>query len=181
MRTLTYNEFLLTLHFKGNSPMDMRKIRKLIELIQETGIAEIEIREGEESVRIRSVDTQAASAAPVTHYVQAAAPVAAAAPSAAAPAPIAAPTPNNATDDSAAHAKNAVKAPMVGTVYLCPSPGAPAFIEVGKTVKAGDTLCLIEAMKMFNQIEAEKAGVIKAILVDNGMPVEFNQPLVVIE
>ncbi len=153
--------------------MDMRKIRKLIELIQETGIAEIEIHEGEESVRISRETTRVAPqmmAAPTTYSLpEAQAPQQPAAAPAAAPAPV-----ENAN-------KHSVKAPMVGTVYLSPSPGAKAFIQVGQTVKAGDTLCLIEAMKMFNQIEADKAGVVTAILVESGVPVEFNQPLVVIE
>lgn len=155
--------------------MDLRKIRKLIELIQETGIAEIEIHEGEESVRI---SREVARAAP---QLVASAPTTYALPEAQAATPAANTAP--ATDHAApAHAnKHSVKAPMVGTVYLSPSPGAKAFITVGQTVKPGDTLCLIEAMKMFNQIEADKAGTITAILVDNGIPVEFNQPLVVIE
>lgn len=155
--------------------MDMRKIKKLIELIQETGIAEIEIREGEESVRIsresnRMVPmmnmpaTYSAVAAPEAAPVRSAAPVE--------PQPAAV---------SALANKHTLKAPMVGTVYLSPSPGAKAFIQVGQSVKIGDTLCLIEAMKMFNQIEADKAGTITAILVESGVPVEFNQPLVVIE
>ena len=156
--------------------MDMRKIRKLIELIQETGIAEIEIHEGEESVRI-SRETKNAPAMismPQTytlppemqHHHTPTAPTA------------------NAPDTASATAhtnKHSVKAPMVGTVYLSPSPGAKAFIQVGQTVQAGDTLCLIEAMKMFNQIEADKTGTVTAILVESGVPVEFNQPLVVIE
>ncbi|MDR3478894.1 MAG: acetyl-CoA carboxylase biotin carboxyl carrier protein [Gammaproteobacteria bacterium] len=149
--------------------MDMRKIRKLIELIQETGIAEIEIREGEESVRI-SRDSH--HAAPT--YISAPPQMQAAAPAPLAPAVApepAAPVAN----------KHSIKAPMVGTVYLSPSPGAKPFIEVGQTVKSGDTLCLIEAMKMFNQIESDKSGTVTAILVDTGMPVEFNQPLVVVE
>ncbi len=152
--------------------MDLRKIRKLIELIQETGIAEIEIREGEESVRI-SRESSKVSAPPVytapapamTHTVSETKPTVAEAPAAVNP---------NAN-------KHTVKAPMVGTVYLAPSPGAKVFVAVGQTVKAGDVLCLIEAMKMFNQIEADKAGIISAILVDTGAPVEFNQPLFVIE
>jgi acetyl-CoA carboxylase biotin carboxyl carrier protein len=158
--------------------MDMRKIRKLIELIQETGVAEIEIREGEESVRISRVSNmpmqQTMMAAPVQqHYAPAPAP--------AATAPTAlpnAPEPHAAAVD--AH-KHTVKAPMVGTVYFAPSPGAKAFVEVGQQIKAGDTLCLIEAMKMFNQIEADKTGKVTAILVQSGSPVEFNEPLVVIE
>jgi acetyl-CoA carboxylase biotin carboxyl carrier protein len=154
--------------------MDMRKIRKLIELIQETGVAEIEIREGEESVRIsRVIANQTpmyASPAPMQHYAPPAGNHENYAP-AAVPAPAA----------PAAPAKHTVKAPMVGTVYFAASPGAKSFIEVGQQVKAGDTLCLIEAMKMFNQIEADKTGVISAILVGNGSPVEFDEPLVVID
>ena len=152
--------------------MDMRKIRKLIELIQETGIAEIEIHEGEESVRISRESNKAAPAMismPPTYTLPAEAPRAAE--QAAAPA----------AEPAAPVNKHSVKAPMVGTVYLSPSPGAAPFIQVGQTIKAGDTLCLIEAMKMFNQIEADKTGTITAILVDTGVPVEFNQPLVVIE
>lgn len=162
--------------------MDMRKIRKLIELIKETGIAEIEIREGEESVRItREVNK------PGTFLTQAAhAPTYISAPGEAPTAP-SAPTasPATAAETAAAAAvaanKHTLRAPMVGTVYLSPSPGAKAYIEVGQKVNMGDTLCLIEAMKMFNQIEADKTGTISAILVENGMPVEFNQPLFVIE
>lgn len=150
--------------------MDMRKIRKLIELIQETGVAEIEIKEGEQSVRISRASTINTMPAPsAMHYVQSAAPQAA--PVAAAPVAV----------EAAAAIKPSVKAPMVGTVYLSPSPGAKPFIQVGQVVKVGDTLCLIEAMKMFNQIEADKAGTITAILVESGAPVEFNQPLLVIE
>jgi len=155
--------------------MDIRKIRKLIELIQETGVAEIEIHEGEESVRISRISSQGAAAVFATTPAPQAAPqtYTAPAPLAVAPAPVAAP--------ALAPTIHSVKAPMVGTVYLSPSPGAKAFIEVGQKTKVGDVLCLIEAMKMFNQIEADKAGTITAILVENGNPVEFNQPLVVIE
>ncbi len=152
--------------------MDLRKIRKLIELIQETGIAEIEIREGEESVRIsresRVVPTSPIYTAPApiaTHVISEAKTSTAEAPAAINP----------------LLNKHTVKAPMVGTVYLAPSPGAKVFVAVGQTVKAGDVLCLIEAMKMFNQIEADKSGTITSILVDSGAPVEFNQPLFVIE
>ncbi len=152
--------------------MDMRKIRKLIELIKETGIAEIEIREGEESVRI-SREVSRANASPVIY--QAPPQVAVNAPEA-----YAQQAPAAKTEDATAN-KHSVKAPMVGTVYLSPSPGSKSFVEVGQTVKVGDTLCLIEAMKMFNQIEADKSGKIAAILVDTGVPVEFNQPLFVIE
>ncbi len=151
--------------------MDIRKIKKLIELIQETGIEEIEIHEDKDSVRISSRIHGAPTyvTAPAPMMQQAAAPVAQAAQPAA---PVAA---------EPVSTKHSVKAPMVGTVYLAPSPGAKPFIEVGQTVKQGDTLCLIEAMKMFNQIEADKSGTITAALVETGMPVEFNQPLFVIE
>jgi acetyl-CoA carboxylase biotin carboxyl carrier protein len=154
--------------------MDMRKIRKLIELIQETGVAEIEIHEGEESVRISRVgsnqQTMITTAAPFQQqYAQPA-------PFQAAPAP-AAPV----AEVPAAPNKNAIKAPMVGTVYLAPSPGAKPFITIGQSVKTGDTLCLIEAMKMFNPIEADKGGTVTAILIETGSPVEFNEPLIVIE
>jgi acetyl-CoA carboxylase biotin carboxyl carrier protein len=157
--------------------MDMRKIRKLIELLQETGIAEIEIKEGEESVRIsrepsRPLYSATYQPAPVYHHL-------AEAPQPAQPnyAPAAQPVAVAKPVDN----RHSVKAPMVGTVYLSPSPGAKSFIEVGQSVKVGDTLCLIEAMKMFNQIEADKTGTVTAILVDTGVPVEFNQPLVIIE
>ncbi|ANQ27574.1 acetyl-CoA carboxylase biotin carboxyl carrier protein [Vibrio natriegens] len=155
--------------------MDIRKIKKLIELVEESGIAELEISEGEESVRISRHGTAPAHA-PV-HY--AAAPVAAPAPAAAAPvaeAPVAAEAPA-----AAAPAGHQVLSPMVGTFYRSPSPDAKAFVEVGQTVSAGDTLCIVEAMKMMNQIEADKSGVVTAILVEDGQPVEFDQPLVVIE
>lgn len=156
--------------------MDMRKIRKLIELIQETGIAEIEIHEGEESVRISRETTR------VAPQVMAQAPVAYSLPESPAAQPAAPAQASAPAEQPAANAnKHTLKAPMVGTVYLAPSPGAKPFIQVGQTVKAGDTLCLIEAMKMFNQIEADKAGTVTAILVESGVPVEFNQPLVVIE
>ncbi|MBV8801633.1 MAG: acetyl-CoA carboxylase biotin carboxyl carrier protein [Gammaproteobacteria bacterium] len=153
--------------------MDLRKIRKLIDLIQATGIAEIEIREGEQSVRITSKPPQLANTAfhPTPFVQEIAAPVAA-------PSAPASPLPQESTSVSNKHS---VKAPMVGTVYLSPSPGAKKFVEAGQSVKAGDILCLIEAMKMFNQIEADKTGTITAILVETGMPVEFNQPLFVIE
>lgn len=150
--------------------MDMRKIKKLIELIQSTGVAEIEIREGEESVRI----TRETANKGVPFFM---APPAA--PAAAVPAAAAAPTPAKPAEP--ASDKHTLKSPMVGTVYLSPSPGAKAFVEIGQTVKSGEVICLIEAMKMFNQIEADKAGIVTARLVDNGTPVEFNQPLFVIE
>lgn len=144
--------------------VDMRKIKKLIDLIQSTGVAEIEIREGEESVRISRESKHAAPVVSATPTVQVAA------------TPVAEPTPA-----APAANKHSLKSPMVGTVYLSSTPGAKPFVEIGQTVKVGDVLCLIEAMKMFNQIESDKAGVITARLVDNGTPVEFNQPLFVIE
>ena len=149
--------------------MDIRKIKKLIELVEESGISELEITEGEESVRI-----QLGGVAPVQQVVAAApAPVAApvAAP-AAAPAAEAAP---------AAVSGHAVKSPMVGTFYRASSPTAGSFVEVGQSVNVGDVLCIVEAMKMMNQIKADKAGVVKEILVENQDPVEFDQPLFVIE
>ncbi|HEY8939534.1 MAG TPA: acetyl-CoA carboxylase biotin carboxyl carrier protein [Cellvibrio sp.] len=154
--------------------MDIRKIKKLIELLEESNIGELEIKEGEESVRIarNSGTTQYFSAPAPAFAAPAAAPVAAA-PAAPASAPAAAP----AAPVSSGHV---VKSPMVGTFYRSPSPGSPSFIEVGKTVKAGDVICIIEAMKMMNQIEADKSGVIEAILVEDGNPVEFDQPLVTI-
>ena len=153
--------------------MDIRKIKKLIELVEESGIAEREITEGEESVRIHRGPTGAAApmaynyAAPAPAPV--AAPVAAAAPVAEAPAAEQGPTGHQ------------VKSPMVGTFYRASSPTAKSFVEVGQSVNVGDTLCIIEAMKMMNQIEADKAGVVKAILVENQEPVEFDQPLFIIE
>ncbi|OUR72500.1 acetyl-CoA carboxylase, biotin carboxyl carrier protein [Methylophaga sp. 41_12_T18] len=148
--------------------MDIRKIKKLIDLIQESDVAEIEIKEGEESVRISRASAQVVVAAPVAVAPQAvAAPVAA--PAAVAEAP------------AAANTANAVKSPMVGTFYRSSSPESASFIEVGQTVAAGDVICIIEAMKMFNQIEADRSGTVKAILVENGHPVEFDEPLVIIE
>lgn len=159
--------------------MDMRKIRKLIELLQETGIAEIEIKEGEESVRISREPTRITGASmpamPMTYTLPETRPTHHQ------PAPSSAPAAAESPVATAYDNKHIVKAPMVGTVYLSPSPGAKSFIEVGQSIKAGETLCLIEAMKMFNQIEADKSGTITAILVESGVPVEFNQPLVVIE
>ncbi|WP_394176575.1 acetyl-CoA carboxylase biotin carboxyl carrier protein [Thalassotalea litorea] len=149
--------------------MDIRKIKKLIELVEESGISELEISEGEESVRISRASTVAA---PQT-YVAAPAPVAAAP---AAPAPVAEAAP--ATAELSGHV---VRSPMVGTFYAAPSPDAPDFAEVGQHVNAGDTLCIVEAMKMMNQIEADKSGVIKQILAQNEDTIEFDQPLFVIE
>lgn len=153
--------------------MDIRKIKKLIELVEESGISELEIAEGEESVRISRGSSVVASA-PV---MQAIAP--APAPVAATPAPAAAPVAEApAGDDLSGHV---IKSPMVGTFYRSSAPGAKAFVEVGQQVKVGETLCIIEAMKMMNQIESDKAGVVKQILVENEEPVEFDQPLFVIE
>ncbi len=146
--------------------MDLRKLKKLIDLVQESGISELEVTEGEEKVKIvRSGGSGIAYAAP--------APVAAAAaPSVAVPATAAA---------SAEIPGHLVKSPMVGTFYRSSSPGAKPFVEVGDTVKSGDTICIIEAMKLLNEIECDKDGIIKAILVENGQPVEYGEPLVVID
>jgi acetyl-CoA carboxylase biotin carboxyl carrier protein len=155
--------------------MDIRKVKKLIELLEESGVAEIEIHEGEESVRI-SRHMPGAPVAPAPIVVSAAAP--ASAPVAAAPAPTVAASPAPEPDVPAGHT---VDSPMVGTFYRASSPGASPFVEIGSKVSVGDTLCIIEAMKMLNQIEADKAGIVSAILVDNAEPVEYGQPLVVIE
>ena len=152
--------------------MDIRKIKKLIELVEESGIAELEITEGEESVRIHRGGSQA-QAVPMQYAAAAPAPM---------PAPVAAPAPAASEAPAAAEPTgHQVLSPMVGTFYRASSPTAGAFVEVGDTVNVGDTLCIVEAMKMMNQIEADKAGTIKAILVDNQEPVEFNQPLFIIE
>ncbi|EGC17722.1 Biotin carboxyl carrier protein of acetyl-CoA carboxylase [Kingella denitrificans] len=155
--------------------MDLRKLKKLIDLVEESGIAEIEVTEGEEKVRItRSV------AAPAVQTVYAAAPAPVAAPAAAAQAASAPAAPAAPAAAPANHA-NAQKSPMVGTFYRAASPTSDPFVEVGQTVKEGQTLCIIEAMKLMNEIEAEKSGVVKAILVENGTPVEYGEPLFVIE
>ncbi|WP_312057528.1 acetyl-CoA carboxylase biotin carboxyl carrier protein [Pantoea brenneri] len=153
--------------------MDIRKIKKLIELVEESGISELEISEGEESVRISRAPAnvgypmmQQAYAAPVQQPALATAVAPVATIAEAAPAEI---------------SGHIVRSPMVGTFYRTPSPDAKAFVEVGQKVNAGDTLCIVEAMKMMNQIEADKSGVVKAILVESGQPVEFDEPLVVIE
>jgi acetyl-CoA carboxylase biotin carboxyl carrier protein len=160
--------------------LDIRKIKKMIELLEESGIAEIEIKEGEETLRIARVLPGQ------TTFVQAPAAIPAALPAPAAqpafPGPAA---PVNGTESGGgprvAASEHIVTAPMVGTYYSAPSPGAKAFIEIGDEVEAGQALCIIEAMKMMNQIESERAGRIKAILVKNGEPVEFDQPLFIIE
>jgi len=149
--------------------MDIRKVKKLIELLEESNVAEIEIHEGEESVRI--------SRMPATLPAQA---VVQAAPAVAMAAPAAAPQ-ETAAVEPAAPEGHAVTSPMVGTFYEAPSPGARPFVEVGQQVGIGDTLCIIEAMKMLNQIEADKAGTVAAKLVENGQPVEFGQSLFVID
>ncbi|WP_404418152.1 acetyl-CoA carboxylase biotin carboxyl carrier protein [Marinospirillum sp.] len=150
--------------------MDIRKVKKLIELLEESNISEIEIQEGEEAVRISRHPTGAAAQPVYQNYAQ--------------PAPIAAPaapTPEAATESQPAVASgHQVKSPMVGTFYRSPAPGANAFVEVGSAVKKGDTICIVEAMKMMNQIEADKDGVVEAILLEDGQPVEFDQPLVVL-
>ncbi|MFJ7284112.1 acetyl-CoA carboxylase biotin carboxyl carrier protein [Pseudomonas sp. NPDC099000] len=149
--------------------MDIRKVKKLIELLEESGIDELEIKEGEESVRIsRHSKTPAQQFyAPAPMQAPAAAPVAAAPVAAAAPAAPAAPVLNG----------TVARSPMVGTFYRKSSPSSPSFVEVGQTVKKGDTLCIVEAMKMMNHIEAETSGVIESILVEDGQPVEYDQPL----
>lgn len=157
--------------------MDIRKVKKLIELLEESGIAELEITEGEESVRISRYGNQ--TVAQVVHAAPAAAP-AQSAPVAHLPA-IAAPASAATSGPATAPPENVVTAPMVGTLYSAPAPGAKAFVEIGTDVKVGQTLCVIEAMKMMNQIESDKEGKVTAILVKNGEPVEFGQPLFVIE
>jgi acetyl-CoA carboxylase biotin carboxyl carrier protein len=149
--------------------MDLRKLKTLIDLVAESGIAELEITEGEGKVRIVKFSQPAATPQPI--YAQA--PVVAAGAPAAAPAEAAPAAP-------AVPQGHLVKAPMVGTFYRAPNPGAQPFVEVGQTVKEGDALCIIEAMKLLNEIEADKSGVIKEILIENGEPVEYGQPLFVI-
>ena len=149
--------------------MDIRKVKKLIELLEESNIGEIEIKEGEESVRISRHSNQ--PAAPVAYAAPAPAP-------AAAPAPAEAPATEVAAPAAAPVADTAVLSPMVGTFYRAPSPEAPSFVEVGQTVRVGDVLCFVEAMKMMNQIEADRAGTVTAIHVENGEAVEFDQPLI---
>lgn len=149
--------------------MDLRKLKKLIDLVEESGISELELTEGEEKVRISRQPAGMQFATPT--YM--AAPMAPAAPAAA---------PAAASSEAAAPAidGHVVKSPMVGTFYRSPSPDAKPFVEVGSTVSAGDTLCIIEAMKLLNEIEADKGGIIKAILVENGHPVEYGEPLYII-
>jgi acetyl-CoA carboxylase biotin carboxyl carrier protein len=153
--------------------MDIRKVKKLIDLLEESGIAEIEISEGEESVRISRFPTGGVAHAPVMQHYTTQAPMAAA--------PAAAPVAAAAPVVAAPKADHSVTAPMVGTFYASASPGAKAFVDIGSEVNVGDTLCIIEAMKMMNQIESDKAGRVTAVLVKNGEPVEFGQPLFIVE
>jgi len=155
--------------------MDIRKIKKLIELVEESGITELEVQEEEGTVRI----SRAAPAVAPAAVQYAAAPVVAPTPAAAPAQAQAAATPAPAASDELSG--HLVRSPMVGTFYRSPSPEAKAFVEVGQSVKVGDALCIVEAMKMMNRIEADKAGVVKAILVNDGEAVEFDQPLIVIE
>lgn len=159
--------------------MDLRKIKALIDLLEKSNLAELEIKEGEESVRLSRVSKHApvmAAPAPVVHHAEPAR-----------PAPVA--TPALAATAAEAHAKGSgkdvpdghtVRSPMVGTFYASPNPDAPAFVKIGQTVKAGDTLGIIEAMKMFNPIEADVSGTVRAILVESGQPIEFDEPMFVI-
>ncbi|AKC86282.1 acetyl-CoA carboxylase biotin carboxyl carrier protein [Pseudoxanthomonas suwonensis] len=160
--------------------MDLRKIKKLIDLLEESNLAEIEIKEGEESVRLSRIPTGVAVAAPAA-ALEVRSPVAA---PAAAPMPMSSPT-ESATGGTAKGGAelppgHVVRAPMVGTYYAAPGPDKPAFVSVGQSVKAGETLGIIEAMKMFNPIEADVAGTVVAILCESGQPIEFDQPLFVI-
>jgi len=150
--------------------MDIRKIKKLIELLEESDVEELEIQEGDDSVRISRRREQIAGTQYISHIPQQAPQAAAPAPAPAAEEPAAPAGPSGHT----------VNSPMVGTFYRAPSPTAQAFVEVGQTVNVGDVICIVEAMKMMNQIEADKAGTVTEILVENGQPVEFDQPLVVI-
>ena len=164
-----------SLNIQGNPFVDIRKIKKLIDLLEESNLAELEIKEGEESVRLSRIPSgiqvgQFSQPAPMVAPAAMAMPVADAAPAAAAESP-------SAAKEIDGHV---VRSPMVGTFYAAPAPGSPPFVKLGQTIKVGDTLGTIEAMKMFNPIEADKAGTIKQILVENGQPVEFDEPLVVI-
>ncbi len=156
--------------------MDIRKVKKLIELLEESNVAEIEIHEGEESVRIsRHAST------PMQMMMQ---PQAAPAPAAASPMPVADAASGSGADSESGQEfdeDSLIRSPMVGTYYRSPSPGSKPFVEEGQPIKIGDTLCIIEAMKILNQIECEQAGTLRRILVENGQPVEYNQPLFVIE
>jgi acetyl-CoA carboxylase biotin carboxyl carrier protein len=154
--------------------VDLRKVKTLIDLVQQSGIAELEITEGEEKVRISRGVAGAPQAATVTHVV---APPPTAAPPPAAAAPATAPVESEAAAPPEGHV---IRSPMVGTFYRSSAPGAKAFVEVGQVVKSGDTLCIIEAMKLLNEIEADRDGTVKAILVENGQPVEYGEPLFIL-
>jgi acetyl-CoA carboxylase biotin carboxyl carrier protein len=149
--------------------MDLRKLKKLIDLVQESGIAELEITEGEEKVKIVKGGSASFAAAATTPAIEAR-------PAAPAAGPAAAP----ASEAPPGQEGHVVKAPMVGTFYRSPSPDAKAFVEVGQAVKEGETICIIEAMKLMNEIEADASGVVKAILVENGQPIEYGQPLFIL-
>jgi len=153
--------------------MDIRKVKKLIELLEESGIAELEIKEGEESVRISRYGSNAMAPMPAPMMAPYALPptIGTAAPAATEPAEVP-------DEEVSGHV---VKSPMVGTFYRAPSPSAPSFVEIGQRVTEGETICIVEAMKLLNQIEADKSGAIKKILVENGQPVEYGQPLFIIE
>jgi acetyl-CoA carboxylase biotin carboxyl carrier protein len=153
--------------------MDIRKVKKLIEMLEESSLAEIEIREGEESIRISRASSAGQTSVTVSPGP---APMAATAPAPAAPA--GAPAAPERPELPAGHA---VTSPMVGTFYRSPNPDAKPFVDIGSEVKVGDVLCIVEAMKMMNQIESDKAGVVKAILKENGQPVEYGEPLFIIE
>ncbi len=152
--------------------MDIRKVKKLIELLEESGIAEIEIHEGEESIRISRTSQVTVAAPPSAPAVTTAGPL---------PETVTGSGGSASTANETEMSGHVIKSPMVGTFYSAASPGAKPFASVGQPIEVGDTLCIIEAMKLMNQIEADKAGVVKAILVENGQPVEYNQPLFVIE
>ena len=153
--------------------MDLRKLKKLIDLVEESGIAELELTEGEEKIRIVKGGAQPREP---FYMVSGPAPASAPVPAVAAPAHAAPPPPTTPAEPEG----HIVKSPMVGTYYRCPSPGAKSFVEVGDSVKKGQTICIIEAMKLMNEIEADKDGVIKAVLVENGQPVEYGEPLFII-
>jgi len=152
--------------------MDIRKVKKLIELLEESAISEIEIKEGEESVRISRANTAPAYAPPAAPAI---APPAAPAAAPMAAAPVAAEPAKPEIDGTV------INSPMVGTYYAAPSPGAPGFVKVGQSIKPGDTICIVEAMKILNQIESEVTGVVKELLVEDGQPVEFGEPLMIVE
>jgi acetyl-CoA carboxylase biotin carboxyl carrier protein len=150
--------------------MDLRKLKKLIDLVQESGISELEVTEGEEKVRIAKHYPMGQQVAAANYAI----------PMAPAPMPASSGSNLDLDDEDDEPEGQVVKSPMVGTFYRSPSPGADAFVEIGQTVKVGDTLCIVEAMKLLNEIESDAAGVVKAILVENGQPVEFGEPLFIV-